>query len=75
MRLFNLIGSGSARAALYNACHVGSGMATSLKGQKNGWTNEDNYSPKMARPGRFCVILLFLGVEYSRNDRLENAAS
>jgi len=49
MRLFNLMGSGSARAALYNACHVGSGMATSLKGRKPG-RRARTIMAQMARP-------------------------
>jgi len=36
MRLFNLMGSGSMRADLYNACHVGSGMATSRMDKNPG---------------------------------------
>ena len=36
MRLFDLMGWGSARPGLCNACNAGSGMATSLKNRKPG---------------------------------------
>src|ERR1700693_429482 len=47
MRPFSLMGSASTRAALYNACHVGCGMATSLCGTRDpGRLARENYSSK-----------------------------
>ena len=49
MRLFDLMGWGSARPGLCNACNAGPGMATSLKNRKPGRRARTLY-PQMACP-------------------------
>ena len=58
MRLFDLMGWGSARPGLCNACNAGPGMATSQE-QKTGQTSEDIITPNGLSRAGFAVILPF----------------